>query len=195
MYTVIGSPKNRGFRVIWALEEMGLPYTVQTDAPASQEVRKFNPLGKVPVLLDGDAVITDSSAILHYLADKHGQLTHAPGTIDRALQDGHLHFVLDELDSLLWTAAKHSFALPQAIRVPEVKPSLKEEWKTSIDRLAARIKGPFLCGDALTIADIVAVHCIGWGIVAKFPLENDTVKDWSKGFRSRPAYQKAATAI
>lgn len=192
MYTVIGSLRSRAFRVLWALEELGVPYERRNDPPRSPEVLRYNPLGKVPVLLDGDAVITDSNAILHYLADKHGALTCTPGTVERAQQDSHLHFVLDEMDNLLWTAAKHSFGLPEAIRVPEIKPSLKEEWKTSLDRLAQRITGPYLCGDRFTIADIVAVHCIGWGVVAKFPLENSTVKEWSKSFRNRPAYKRAA---
>ena len=192
MYTVIGSPRSRAFRVLWALEELGVPYEHRNDGPRSPEVFALNPLGKVPVLIDGDAVVTDSNAILHYLADKHGGLTHTPGTLARAHQDGHMHFVLDEMDSVLWTASKHTFGLPEDIRVPEIKPSLKEEWKISIDRLDQRLTGPFLAGEMFTIADIIACHCIGWGVVAKFPTENERVKAWSKGLRDRPAYQRAA---
>jgi len=192
MYTVIGSPRSRAFRVLWALEELGVPYEHRSEAPRSDEVYKLNPLGKVPVLIDGDQAITDSNAILHYLADKHGGLTHAPGTIARAHQDAHMHFVLDEMDSVLWTASKHTIGLPEDIRVPEIKPSLREEWKTSIARFDQRLTGDFLAGDSLTLPDIIACHCIGWAVVAKFPVENDRVKAWSKALRNREAYQRAA---
>ncbi|MEM1302522.1 MAG: glutathione S-transferase N-terminal domain-containing protein, partial [Pseudomonadota bacterium] len=74
-YTVIGSARSRAFRVLWALEELGVPYEHLAEGPRSDKVFELNPLGKVPVLLDGDEAITDSNAILHYLADKHGGLT------------------------------------------------------------------------------------------------------------------------
>lgn len=192
MYTVVGGARSRAFRVLWALEELGIAYEHLNEGPRSDKVLELNPSGKVPVLLDGDQVITDSTAILTYLADKHGALTHPAGTIARAQQDAHLHFVLDEMDSVLWTASKHSFVLPEAMRVPEIKPSLKEEWRQSVERLDQRLAGDFLAGDNLTVPDIVACHCIGWAVVAKFPVENDRVKAWSKALRNRPAYQRAA---
>lgn len=191
MYEVYGSPRSRAFRVLWMLEEIGVPYTHVDAAPRSPEIFKLNPLGKVPVLVAQGQAITDSSAILTFLADKHGALTFAPGTLERARQDGHFHFVLDELDSLLWTVARHSFGLPEKLRVPAVKDSAREEFRTSLDRLLARIEGPFLMGETMTIADIVAVHCIGWAVVAKFPLEQEGVKAYSKALRERPAYKRA----
>lgn len=192
MYTVVGGARSRAFRVLWALEELGIAYEHLNEGPRSAKVLELNPSGKVPVLLDGDQVITDSTAILTYLADKHGSLTHPAGTIARARQDAHLHFVLDEMDSVLWTASKHSFALPETMRVPEIKPSLKEEWRQSVERLDQRLAGDFLAGDSLTVPDIVACHCLGWAVVAKFPMENERVKAWSKALRNRPAYQRAA---
>ena len=60
-------------RVLWALEELGLEYIHHSAAPRSEQVRALNPLGKIPILVDGDAVLTDSTAILTYLADKHGR--------------------------------------------------------------------------------------------------------------------------
>ena len=85
MLTVVGTPPSRTFRVLWALEEMGLDYTRQADHAQSDPVFALNPLGQIPILKDGDQVLTDSLAILHYLADRNGQLTYAPGTTDRAL--------------------------------------------------------------------------------------------------------------
>ena len=72
MYTVIGHPQSRALRVIWALEELGQPYELVKAMPRSEEILKYNPLGKIPALIDGEDVLTDSVAIMTYLADKHG---------------------------------------------------------------------------------------------------------------------------
>lgn len=194
-YTVLGSPKNRGMRVIWMLEELEQPYTLQTDPPRSDAVRALNPLGKVPVLLDGDAVLTDSVAILTYLADKHGALTFPAGTVARARQDGRTQFILDEMDSLLWVAARHSFILPEDLRVPEIKPSLKWEFEQAVARFEILLgDGPFLMGDTMTIADIVAAHCGSWAVAARFPMESARFRAYVDRLRARPAFARAANA-
>jgi glutathione S-transferase len=194
-YTVIGSPKNRGFRVIWMLEELGLPYRLETELPRSDRVRSLNPLGKVPILLDGDDVLTDSVAILTYLADKHSAFTFPAGTIARARQDGRMQFVVDEMDSLLWTAAKHSFVLPEDKRVPDVKPSLKWEFSQSVKRFETLLgDGPYLMGAEMTIADILACHCGGWASVARFPVSSDVFRSYIDRLRARPAYGRAQAA-
>ena len=84
MYRVIGTVKSRAFRVLWMLEELGQPYEMLPVPPRSEEARSFNPLGKIPALVDGDEVLTDSVAIMTYLADKHGGLTALAGTAARA---------------------------------------------------------------------------------------------------------------
>jgi glutathione S-transferase len=195
MYTVIGGIRSRALRVLWMLEELGEPYTHNAAAPRSDEVTALNPSGKVPVLLDGDAALTDSTAILTYLADKHGQLTYHAGTIDRARQDGITHFVLDEMDALLWTASRHSFILPEERRVPQIKDSLKWEFERSIDRLAQKLgDGPFLMGETMTIPDIIATHCGNWAVSAKFPLQNDRVNAYFDRMRARPALTRVLSA-
>lgn len=191
MYKVIGGVQSRAFRVLWMLEELGEPYERIDAKPRSPEVVALNPSGKIPVLVDGDAALTDSTAILTYLADKHGKLTHAPGTIERARQDALTHTLLDEFDSVLWTAARHSFVLPEERRVPEVKDSLKWEFEASVERLADRFAGPFLQGETMTVADILAVHCLNWAMGAKFPVENDTLAAYAKEMRARPAFKRA----
>lgn len=192
MYEVIGSLKSRTFRVIWMLEELGEPYRHIAKPPRSETVRAMNPSGKIPVLRDGDAILTDSAAILTYLADKHGALTYPAGTIDRARQDAFTHLLLDEVDSLLWTAARHSFILPEELRVPAVKATVKWEFEQNMNRLAEKIKGPFLMGETMTVPDILAAHCISWAITAKFPLEQQIIRDYFDRMKARPAYQRAA---
>lgn len=193
-YELHGSPRSRAFRVIWMLEELGVDYTHLNTQPRSPEILALNPLGKVPVLKFGDTAITDSTAILTYLADAHGALTFPAGTLERAQQDSHTQFILDEIDSLIWQVARHSFGLPEELRVPAVKDSARQEFLISTDRLSARLQksgGPFLMGDTMTIADIIAVHCLGWSMVAKFPKLPDELQAYLKSLRSRDAYQRA----
>lgn len=192
MYQVIGAPKTRTFRVLWMLEELGLDYEHLPALPQTDEVRAHNPGGKVPVLLVDGKPIIDSTAIMTYLADKHGALTYPAGSLERGRQDALTHFVLDELDAVLWTAARHSFILPKEHRVPEVKDSLKWEFARSEKILMDRMgDGPFLMGDKMTVPDIIACHCAGWAIGAKFGLTDPRFKAYSKNLSAREAYKKA----
>lgn len=190
MYKVYGIPLTRTFRVLWMLEEIGADYELVSAAPRSAEIIALNASGKVPVLQVGDDFITDSTAILTFLADRHSALTYPGGTVERAKQDAVTHLLLDELDAVLWTAARHSFILPEEKRHPEVKDSLKWEFERNANRLAERIDGPYLLGDQMTIADIICVHCLNWARGAKFPAENGTLAGYAKAIRARPAFQR-----
>jgi glutathione S-transferase len=192
-YTLIGHPRSRAFRPLWMLEELGLPYTHHAAQPHAAEVQAANPTGKIPVLIADGVAICDSSAILTYLADRHDQLTFAPGTLDRARQDAWMFRLLDELDAVLWAAARHSFVLPEAERVPAVKDSLKTEFARNAERIAGELgKRPFVMGDRLTLPDIVLAHCLGWAMVAKFPPLPEGLQTYLGAMRARPAYLRAA---
>lgn len=189
MYTVVGAVKSRAFRVMWMLEELGEAYDVIPAAPRSDEAKKFNPSGKVPALLDGEEVLTDSVAIMQYLADKHGRMTAPAGTPARARQDAMTLWLVDEFDAILWAAAKHSFVFPEEQRVPQIKDSLKAEFARAAGKLEEMIKGDFLMGDDMTVPDILAVHCINWSIGAGFPKVEGPVADWASRMRERPAFK------
>ena len=83
-YTVIGAARTRTLRVLWTLEELGLAYDHIDAPPRSQAVTDVSPAGKIPVLVADGVALTDSVAIMTYLADRHCALTFAPGTIERA---------------------------------------------------------------------------------------------------------------
>lgn len=194
MYRVIGNLKTRAVRVLWALEEMGLPYELITKSPRTDEVRALNPSGKVPVLLDGDAVLTDSTAIMTYLADKHQMLTHPAGTLERARQDALTNRILDEFDAVLWTAARHSFILPEDMRLPAIKDSLKWEFARNAALLAAEVKGPFLMGEALLVPDIILANCLNWAVNVKFPVEQKVLLEFRDRVYDRPALRRIMDA-
>lgn len=192
MYQVIGNAKTRAFRVMWMLEELGQEYTLDPAQPRSEAVLPYNASGKVPVLLDGDEPITDSTAIITYLADKHGALTFPAGSIARARQDSLTHLILDELDAVLWTAARHSFILPEGRRVPLVKDSLKWEFGESLARLADRVGDGWLMGDQFTIADILLAHCLIWARSAKFDVTDPSLLTYLARASERDGFKAAS---
>lgn len=193
MYQVIGTFRSRTLRVLWMLEELGLPYEHIQAGPHSDAVKNVNPDGKIPVLVAEGTALTDSSAILTYLADKHGGVTFPAGTIERARQDGLLHKVLDEVDAALWLATRHTFYLPEDQRMPEIKGPLVWEFSRTMRSMENILgDGPFLMGETFTIPDIVLTHCLGWAINAKFPVESDNLRAYIKRCRGRDAFKRAA---
>lgn len=190
MYEVFGSITSRGFRVLWALEELGVEYTLTKANPQDEVIRSVYPVGKIPAMRVGDAILTDSMAILTYLSDKHGGLTAPAGGIQRAQQDAISHAILDELDAVLWAGARHSFVLPKEHRFPDVKTSLRWEFNRNVNRLAERIDTPFAAGDAFSVADILLVHCLNWSISAKFDYDCPKMDAYAKTIRARAAFKR-----
>lgn len=192
MYKVIGNSKNRSMRVYWALEEMGLDYEMVLVSPRSDEVREYNPSGKVPCLIvDGETII-DSVAIVQYLADKHGKMTFPAGTIKRAQQDSFTQFCVDEIEGALWTAAKNSFIHPEEHRVPAIKPTTKYEFAKAMESLEERLgDNEFVMGDTFTVPDLLMGHCANWAKNAKFDIPEGPVGEYFTRLLDRPAYQRA----
>jgi glutathione S-transferase len=91
---------SRSQRVLWLLEELGVPYEIrryQRDAKtmlAPPELKAVHPLGKSPVIQDGGLTLAESGAILEYLAERHGagRLAPAPGTPERLRYTYWMHF-------------------------------------------------------------------------------------------------------
>ena len=192
MYKVLGTANTRAFRVMWMLEELDQPYDHVRAAPQSDGVVAFNPSGKVPVLIEDGTPITDSTAIIQYLADRHGALTHKAGTIERARQDSLTQFLLDEFDAVLWTAARHTFVLPEELRVSAIKDTLRWEFQRSQQILKQRVgNGPYLMGEVMTVPDIILTHCLGWAQAARFPLMDCWDQNYLVKMRARPAYLRA----
>ena len=194
MYTVYGSSRNRAFRVMWMLEELGQPYEVSPVKPQSPEARVVNPTGKVPALKDGDLIVTDSVAILTYLAEKHNALSPAPGSAEKARMLSALFLILDDIEGALWLNAKHKFALPEAVRLGDaVRPAVEFEFARGMAALASHLGDKtWLAGDMFTYADIVAGHVMGWAVVSKLaPPETGPIADYIARVRARPAYAAA----
>jgi len=197
LYTCASS---RGLRCTWAAEEAGveldlrmLPFPPRHKAPDYLEI---NPLGTVPLLVDGEAQMTESCAIAHYLSVIGGStsLVVQPGETDYAAyldytyhadatltfpQTVYMRFALFEKDKG-WGEAGQAYAKWFYKRLVKIE-----------DRLSTR---DYLCGDRFTVADI----CVGYALIlaGKVGLDEgvpDALKTYRDRLTSRDAY-KAAVA-
>jgi glutathione S-transferase len=192
MYTVIGTVKSRTLRVIWMLEELGQPYDHIPAGPRSEDALRHNPSGKIPALLVDGQAITDSVAIMTFLADRHGALTFPAATLERARQDAFTQLINDEFDAPLWMAGRHSFVLPEEMRLPAIKESLRWEFDRSATRLGEVLGDkPFLTGETMTIPDLLLAHCMRWAGNANFPVTDARVLAHRDRMLARPAFARA----
>jgi glutathione S-transferase len=149
------SGAGRPIRVIWALEEMGLPYeltTVTSDEAAAPEHLARHPLGRVPVLEDRSGPLFESAALCLHLADLGAPdaLIPAIGTRARALVYQWTLFGMTELEA----------PIVQAFRCQDEAPDVARRARQQAARAAAGIDRaldgrPYLVGETLTVADIV----------------------------------------
>ena len=119
------TPRTRSSRCRWVLQELGVPFeAVQVNLYGGEhkghEFLALNPYGRVPVLVDGDLVMSESIAICLYLADKYASrnLIPKPGTPQRAVHDQWLLFCANELDQPLWQIRRHTALYPPEQRLP-----------------------------------------------------------------------------
>lgn len=192
MYEAIGSPGSRLTRVTWMLEELEQPYRIVRAKQHSDEMRRYNPSGKMPALADGDTIVIDSAAICAYLAEKHPDKDMAPRTpAERAHIDGWLFFAQSELEAPLWNKLKHRMMLGEDERA-EIGPWTAAEFAREIRSLEARLGGNrFAMGDRFTAADVLLGHCGQWARGAKFAIGSETVNAYFDRVLARPALARA----
>lgn len=181
--TLLGPAWTRTSRCIWMLEELGLPYqhVEEKTRPQSRLVRKYNPTGKVPVLLDytgGDHqhpfVLTDSAAINTYLGDRYRQdaaccsgnaaalLVPPAGTKDRALYDQAVMTIMSELDAQgMWMYRKHVELTDFFEAIPQMRIVARTQFLQFAHVLAKQCC-PYLLGQNFTAADILYVNLLDW---------------------------------
>ena len=110
---------------------------------------------------------------------------------DIAAEIGVMH-LNDEIDAIIWCAARNTFILPEDKRVPEIKATLKWEFVRSMKLLGERIgDNEFLMGDKMTVPDILLTHCGGWARMAGFKIPDGPLKAYFKRMITRPAYLRA----
>ena len=192
MYQAVGAPGSRLTRVTWMLEELGQPYQIVFARQHTDEMRRHNPTGKMPALVDGDVTVTDSAAICAYLADKHPERRMGPETpAERAHLNAWLFFAQSELEAPLWNKLKHRMMLPEGERV-DVGPWTSAEFAREIRSLETRLGGSdYAMGDRFTAADVILGHCGQWARGAKFEIDSAAVNAYFDRVLSRPALARA----
>lgn len=205
---------SRSQRVLWLLEELGLEYEViryQRDAKtmlAPPELRKVHPLGKSPVITDGEVGVAESGAIVEYLVDRYGKgrLKPAHGTPEQRRYTYWLHYAEGSampplLMSLVFSRIPKQpmpfFARPIAKAIADkalgtfIAPQLNQHRAFLESELEDR---DWFAGAEFTAADIqmsfpVEAFAARGGLGGK----QSHLSDWLARIHARPAYQRALT--
>ncbi len=203
---------SRSQRILWLLEELGLPYEIkkyQRDPKtmlAPPELRAIHPLGKSPVVTDGDIVVAESGAIIEYMIERQGgkQLVPAPGTPDKRRYTYFLHYaegsamppllmklVFDRIE----TAPMPFFVKPVARSIAQkvkdgfIMPQILQH----LAFLEAELgKSTWFAGEEFTAADIqlsfvIEAAASRGGLDETYPKLNA----YLQRIHARPAYQRA----
>ena len=160
----------RSIRARWTLQELGVPFEAIEVNLLKGENRKpefleINPAGKLPVLVDGDLVLTESGAIVWYLAEKHPSKGFLPSDVrERAQVQRWILFAVTELEQPLWRITKHTQLYPEADRRPAEVPLASREFEAMAQVLDEHLRGRrFVVGETATIADFVTAYTLDWG--------------------------------
>ncbi len=194
MLKLYGTPPTRALRAIWLLNELNLEYeTIPVDILGGEHQRpaflEINPAGKVPVLVDGSTVVTESVAIQLYLADKHPEAGFIPETVeDRAEMHRWLLFVVTEIEQPLWRIARNKFIYPEEKRSPQDIEIARQECRGMLAVLEAHMKHrDFMAGRRLGVADFNAAYILDWANEENLLEDAPKLKDYLAKMYARPA--------
>ncbi len=204
MITLYHCVSARSFRSLWLLEELGLPYALKMlPFPPRALARPFlqeNPLGTVPLLVDGDTRMTESAAICQYLAARYspGALDVAPGESAYGAYLNWLHMSDATLTFPQTLVLRYTHFEPAERKQPQV---VEDYGRWFLARLravdaavdtAAQQPQAYLCGGRFTAADIAVAYALmlagHLGLNAQF---TPAVTAYWERLQQRPAFQKA----
>ena len=181
------------------LEELGLPYTLRMlPFPPRALARHFledNPLGTVPLLVDGDTRMTESAAMCQYLA-----ALHSSGTLDVAVNDpaysaylNWLHMGEATLTFPQTLVLRYTHFEPEERKQPQVADDYRRWFLARLKAIDAALQQQdFLCAGRFTAADVSVHYALmlasHLGLALQFP---DAVRRYHQRLEQRPAYQRA----
>ncbi len=167
-------PPTRSIRVRWVLQELGVEFESVTVNPMkgehqAPEFLAVNPAGKLPALVDGDEVMTESVAIALYLAEKYPAGKLLPESVaERGQVYRWLLFAATELEQPLWRMARNTVLYPEDKRQPSDIELARSEFKAMATVLEKHMQGrEFVVGDRLSVADLVLGYTLDWAQMVK----------------------------
>lgn len=210
MITVHHLNLSRSQRVLWLLEELELPYEIQSYARnaktmlAPRSLREVHPLGKSPVITDGETTLAESGAILEYLVERYGKGGFAPvtGTPERVRYSYWMHYaegslmpfllmklVFDRLETpavpLLLRPV--SGAIARKVKGSYVLPQIKNH----LDYVESQLTDAWFAGKGFTAADIQMSYPVEAALARGLGGSYPNMARWAKRIAARPAYQRA----
>lgn len=189
-------PDGRSFRPLWALEELGLDYELRVlpfpPRFRAPEYLRENPLGTIPLYIDGETRMRESVAICAWLAERYG-----PELAVRSSDPGYDRY----LDALIFGEA--SLTWPQGVcllysrfereerRLPRVAEDMRMRIVTLLDDTVQRLgAGPFVLGEGFTMADISIGYALKLAGYCEVPLPG-SLQLYYERLCARPAFQRA----
>jgi len=187
------NPMSRGRIAHWMLEEVGQPYeTEYLDFPALKDASylAINPMGKVPALRHGDAVVTECAAICAYLAAAFPEagLAPDPGTQAHADYLRWLFFAAGPVEAAVTAKALGLLAPPERASTAGYG-----TFENVMDALEYAVTGKtYIAGDRFSAADVYVGSQIGWGLQFKSIEPRPAFSAYWQGLAERPARKRAA---
>jgi glutathione S-transferase len=189
---------SRSQRIVWLLEELGLPYRIEAyrrDAKtnlAPPELRAVHPLGKAPVIQDGELTLAESGAIAEYLLERYGEGRLAPprGTPEHVRYLHWMHFAEG-------TIMLHMLARLYLSRVGEPARALQARVEgmigAELDLVEAELgRSAHLADEAFTAADVQMAFPLEFAAFAGLVVErHGKVREYLARLQARPAYRRA----
>ena len=167
MITIHHAPGTRGYRAIWTCEELGVPYKVvaanmDPAFRATLEWRSMNPVGKVPVMTDGDLTMFESGAMVQHILDKYGdgRLQPARRTDEYALYLQWGWFAESTFARPIGEIVNHGRAFA-GNENPAAIEEMKNRARLCAQAIAQAVEGKrYLLGSDFTGADIMMIYSL-----------------------------------
>jgi glutathione S-transferase len=197
MVTLFHAPLTRSMRILWLLEELGLPYELAAVqfAPPTKPFAQPVPGGKLPAIRDGEVTMFESGAIVEYLLERYGngRLAPKPGSPQRAAYLQWLHFAEATAFLGLATIAFHRLFKQDADTLPGAMADYETWVHGTLDVLERALAGrSYLLGDELSGADVMMGYTVwvarGLGVLGE---AHPAVLAYLARLEARPAFQKA----
>ena len=191
--------EGRGFRVVWLLEEMKLPYRLRrvdllAGVENDPEFLAINPAGFIPALVDGDVTMVESIAIMEYLMARHGPtpLAPAPQDSDFPLYQQFLHLGEAGLAASVYFVSSARNLAPESERNNHTARHALETFETRLGLVTRQLsRSPFLAGDRFTAADISVTYALQLGGNYAGLVLDDTELAYLERTSARSAYKRA----
>jgi len=190
----------RSFRPLWTLEEMGLAYTLHVlpfpPRYLAPGYKDMNPLGTIPLMIDGETRMTESSAICHYLATRHGPspLAVSPEEADYGAYLNFLHMGEATLTFPQTLVLRYRQFEEEERRLPQVADDYSRWFLARLRAVDARLAGrDYLAADRFTAADISVGYALMLagtiGLDAEFSMP---VRTYFDRIRDREGFRRAS---